>query len=457
MLKPRSLSRSARKAVAALTLALIAIAAYAAASTAGDSSRRVAGAAAGGASAASAASAAPPTTPRPTPGTPTPGTASIVHSGNQLALDLLRRLGAGGNVVFSPYSIETALAMAHAGAGGETEAQIARVLHAAGGRKALLGGLKALASRLADATRRKPRTPAADAVELRLANGLWVQSGLALRPPFARSLSQTFGAAPQPVEFKARFETARQAINAWVADHTGKRINDLMAPGTIDTRTRLVLANAIYVKAHWSSPFNPALTATRSFTVGPGRRVPVPFMTQAPTPISYGHGPGYQAVDLPYLHSTLSLLVVMPSAGTVAAFARRLSADSLARLAASLRRTVVDLRMPRFHLGTHADLNQPLAALGMPLAFSDHADFSGITAQVPLTISHVAHGADLTADEQGTVAVAATGISFTPTSVLVGRPTHLALDHPFLLFLRDSESGAILFAGRLADPSKSSQ
>jgi serpin B len=111
--------------------------------------------------------------------------------------------------------------------------------------------------------------------------------------------------------------------------------------------------------------------------------------------------------------------------------------------------------MPRFHLAGHSELNQPLAALGMPLAFSDQADFSGITGQLPLTISHVQHGADLAVDEHGTVAAAATGISFMPTSAFGGHPTRVMLDHPFLLFLRDAASGAILFAAQVVDPAKS--
>ncbi len=100
----------------------------------------------------------------------------------------------------------------------------------------------------------------------------------------------------------------------------------------------------------------------------------------------------------------------------------------------------------------HAELNDVLSALGMPLAFGDAADFSRITRSVALKIQAVEHGATLTADEQGTVAAAATGISTEPTSVLGGPLVRLALDHPFLFFLRDDATGAVLFAGRVVDP-----
>jgi serpin B len=379
-------------------------------------------------------------------------TTAIVRSENQLALDLLSRLGTDGNVVLSPFSIETALAMAHAGAGTQTEAQITRVLHARGGRAALQSGLRALAAQLATATRPPRGTPPGDAAQLNLASGLWVQSGLALKPAFARSLAQTFDAAPQLADFRSQPEAGRQAINKWVSAHTANLINQLMPASTIDKFTRLVLADAIYLRAHWASPFNPALTTKQMFTTTTGQRALVPFMTQAPTSLRYARSRDYQAVDLPYLNSTLSMLVVMPSPGTFTRFARGLTgAGALARIAGSLSPTPVALRMPRFHLSTHQGLVPALAALGMPLAFTDTADFSGITAQASLKIAQVEHAADLVVDEQGTVATAATGIAFVPTSA-PARPTKLTLDHPFLLFVRDAHSGAILFAARVADP-----
>jgi serpin B len=381
-------------------------------------------------------------------------TTAIVRSGNQLALDLLNRLGAGGNFVLSPYSIETALAMAHAGASTQTEAQIARVLHATGGPAALQSGLRALAAQLATATRPPRGTPPGDAAQLNVANGLWVQSGLALKPAFAQSLAQTFNAAPQLADFRSQPEAGRQAINKWVAAHTAQVIKELMSAGTIDTRTRLVLADALYLRAHWASPFNPTLTTKQTFTTATGQRAQVPFMTQAPTSLPYARSRGYQAVELPYLNSTLSMLVVMPTHGTFTRFAHGLtSAGALARIAGSLHPTPVDLRMPRFHLAAHQGLVPALAALGMPLAFSDAADFSGITARPSLKISQVEHAADLVVDEHGTVATAATGIAFVPTSA-PARPTKLTLDHPFLLFVRDTHCGAILFAARVTDPSR---
>jgi serpin B len=381
-------------------------------------------------------------------------TTAIVRSGNQLALDLLSQLGAGGNFVLSPYSVQAALAMAHAGARTQTEAQIARVLHVTGGPAVLQTGLGALASQLATATRPPRGTPPGDAAQLDVANGLWVQSGLALEQAFAQSLAQTFHAAPQLADFRSQPEAGREAINTWVAAHTAQVIKELMSAGTIDTRTRLVLADAIYLRAHWASPFDPTLTTKQAFTTSTGQRARVPFMTRASSSLSYARSPGYEAVELPYLNSTLSMLVVMPTAGTFTRFAHGFtSAAALARIAGSLHPTPVDLRMPRFHLAARQGLVPTLAALGMPLAFSDAADFSGITARARLKISQVEHAADLVVNEHGTVATAATGMAFVPTSG-PARPTKLTLNHPFLLFVRETRSGAILFAARVTDPSR---
>lgn len=378
-----------------------------------------------------------------------------VRSTNALTFGLLRRLGgAGANVIFSPYSIETGLAMAGAGAEGETLSEIDRVLNITSA-STFDASNASLAARLAAAIAPPMGAPAADAPRMNIANGLWVQSGLSLKPPFVSALSLGFAAAPQTTDFSAQPEAARQAINGWIAGRTADLIRNLLPQGTITVRTALVLANAIYLRAHWSSTFDPGATAPATFFTDAGARVTAPFMSRAATNLDYARGPGYQAVDLPYLYSDLSMLVVMPSARTLARFEAGLTPASLSALQRALSPRMVKLSMPRFHLIAHSELNAPLAALGMPAAFSDMADFSGITGQVPLKISSVQHGADLKVTEHGTVAAAATGVVVTPTAAAPSLATRVTLDHPFLLFLRDQRTGAILFAGRVADPTKS--
>jgi len=371
---------------------------------------------------------------------------AAVHAGDGLAIALLQRLGQNGsNVVFSPYSIETALSMVETGAAGSTASEIAHVLHTTD-PAAVAAGLAALDVRLTAASR-APQAP-----QVHLANGLWVQSGLTLRAPFTGSLSSLFGAPPQAADFARAPEAVRQSINSWVAARTAHLISNLFPAGTITAQTALVLANAIYLAAHWADPFTRAQTAPGPFYTSAGPTVQVPFMTQTPVELSYSQGQGYQAVDLPYLHSTLSMLLVMPAPGTLARFEQGLSAGSVAKIYRELSSARLELHVPRFHLSFDTGLEPVLSALGMPVAFTNAADFSGITTQTGLKISAVQHAANLRVDEAGTVAAAATGIGIEPTAVAPSPALRLTLDHPFLAFLRDDATGAILFVAQVTNP-----
>ena len=371
---------------------------------------------------------------------------AAVQAGDGLAISLLAKLGQGaGNVVFSPYSIETALSMVGSGAAGSTATEIDHVLHTSH-PAAVAQGLAAITTRLTAAS----NTP--DAPRLDVANALWVQSGLTLKKPFTQTLASLFGAAPQSVDFSSAPDAARQTINSRVSAHTAHLIPDLFPAGSITSQTAAVLANAIYLAAHWTNPFERSQTAPGPFYTAAGPTVQVPFMTQTPVVVGYAHRGGYQAVDLPYLHSSLSMLLVMPTPGTLAHFEQGLTAGSLARLARTLSARQVELHVPRFEVRFDTQLNSVLSELGMPVAFSNAADFSGIITHPSLKISAVEHAADLRVDEQGTVAAAATGISIEPTAVAPMPATRLTLDHPFLAFLRDDATGTVLFVAQVTDP-----
>lgn len=389
-----------------------------------------------------------------------PGPASVpstpaVGATNRLALKLLTGLGPTGNLVFSPYSIQAALAMVDQGAAGATAAQIGHVL---GSQNA--AGLAAAESTLAkdlEGSTIVPTGSSSKALEphLLIANGLWVGSGLGLESQFQSTLAADFGAGPATLPFGTAPDSARQAINGWIAKHTGQLIRNLLPAGSITKFTAMVLANALYLKAHWGSPFVKSMTADGPFYETRGQHVSVPFMTQPAFETDYGRGHGYQAVELDYADSSLSMLAVMPALGTLGDFQRTLTPASLGRLIGSLQIHNVRLRMPRVQLQLHTSLNDALSALGMPVAFSPEADFSGISKKEALQITDVEHGAVMKVDEAGTVAAAATGVVLTPTAVLGGPTIDMTLDRPYLLFLRDRTTGAILFAGRVADPAGS--
>ena len=364
------------------------------------------------------------------------------------ALSLLDRLAGPGNLVYSPYSIYTALAMVDAGAAGQTASQIDHVL-AATSHGAAIGDGAALQRAIAAATHGGPQAPT-----LETANALWTQSGVAFEQPFISTLSDRFGAPPQSTDFAASPAAATAAINAWVAKHTNELIRALLAPGSIGPQTTFVLANAIYLKARWESPFALSLTQPGPFTTEAGTVERVPFMNQQDTMYRYGAGTGYQALALPYSSSSLSLLAILPRGQTLSALERGLTPHSLAAIVATLAPHEVTLALPKLDLSTQADLDGPLSALGMRDAFGPGADFSAMTKQRALDISLVEHAADLKLDEQGTVAAGAT-VVVGPTAI--ARPpagiVTLRFDHPFLLLLRDDASGAILFVAQVANPS----
>ncbi len=364
-----------------------------------------------------------------------------------LALAMLKQLAPGANAVFSPYSVATALAMVDQGASGQTAGQIDALLGTASPAAA---GAEQLA--LASGLHRAVSAYGSGGPTLDSANGLWVQAGLSLDRPFATTLSHDFGAAPQQANFSSDLPAAVGAINRWISSQTRGLIPSLLGPGQVTPVTDLVLANAVYLNARWRTPFAAAKTAPASF-IAPSGTVTVPFMHGSDLGrYPYAQGPGYQAVALPYAHSSLQLLAVMPPAGKLGAFEASLSVSRLDTIVEGLSDRSLELSMPKFSLSFKSSLNSFLESQGVTQAFGPRSRLDRIVSRRSLAIQAVEHAAILKVAEKGTIGAAATGISVGPTAVAVPGVV-LTLDHPFLIFLRDATTGAILFAGRVEDPS----
>lgn len=361
-------------------------------------------------------------------------------------LDLMRTQGPG-NLVLSPDSIAAALAMTGTGGTGSTAAEIARTLHLKGPTAfPAVGDLQGvIAAGQAAAAVGDPEPPT-----LEIANGLFLQQGLPVEPAFLFGAQQHFAAAPETVDFEGDPTGALDAINGWVSERTKGLVPRIL--DSLPDEMALALANAVYLDADWKHPFKRRETKPGVFHGAAGATT-VDFMHQTES-LSYGAGPGYRAVALPYRSSTLSLMVVLPVGQRLGALQNRLDGRALARMARGLSARPVILSLPRFHLNTEAELTGALKKLGMPTAFSEAADFSRISAAVPLKVAFVKHVADFTVDEEGTVAAAATVVGVVVKSK--GRSPRDAVtfnaDRPFLFFLRDDRTGAVLFAGRLSDP-----
>ena len=395
---------------------------------------------------------------------------------NAFGLDLYRRmladpsLGLGGkNVVVSPTSIATALAMARAGARGETAAQMDAVLRSAGADK-LAMAMNALDAALASRTgtfRVYDQDGTALDVVLKIANAPFAQQGMPLVRDYLDALASRYGAGLRLVDYVADHDAARKVINAWVKKQTAGRIPSLLEEPDVTDLTRLVLVNAMYLKAPWLNPFDASNTRPAPFTRVDGSRITAPTMNLGQCQglgicsLPYATGSGWRAVELPYLGDSLAMTVILPD--NLAAFERQLDQKALAGITGALRTSPpgrdavynVAVSMPRFGIETRADLAAALKALGMPLAFdAATADFTGIaTLPEGLYIKKVIHQANIDVDEKGTEAAAATAVVMATGGGPETVPVVFKVDRPFLFLLRDVPTGAVLFMGRVVDPS----
>jgi serpin B len=358
--------------------------------------------------------------------------------------DLFRVLGGAGNLVFAPANIAAALRMTLLGARGDTATQLAATLHLAKPQDAAAGLLETCA---------RLDSLAAGDLTLRAPNTMWVQSGLPLQPDFTAALAQAACAQLRTADFAAAAGPVQQQVNDLIAEQTAGKITGLIPPGVITRATRLVLASAIYLKAAWTHPFPPGATQDAPFHPEPGAGRQVPTMRLRER-LRYLRGDGYQVVELPYAGQRLGMVIVLPD-GPLAPVESRLGRDGLARLLAGLAPRQVTLALPRFRVTSQFSLAPALTTLGMPLAFTSRADFTGITTAEPVHISDVVHQAYLDVDEQGTEAAAATAVVIRAAAriMMPDPPVEMTVDRPFLFGITDQASGQPLFLGRVTDPS----
>jgi len=286
---------------------------------------------------------------------------------------------------------------------------------------------------------------------LNIVNEIWGQKDYEFRNEFLDVLAENYGAGLRLLDFVNAPETSRVTINDWVSDQTEGRIEDLIPQGVIDALTRLVLTNAIYFNAAWLNPFNEDITDDSAFYLLDGGEVTVPMMMQSDS-FGYAEGAGYQAVELPYDGRELSMVILLPDSGKFEEFEGSLDADLVDTITNDLIYKEIALTMPKFEFESEFSLADTLAAMGMPVAFTGAADFSGMTGNRDLSIAEILHKAFVSVDEAGTEAAAATAVVMNLTAA-PGEPVEVTLDRPFIFLIRDIETGAILFVGRVVNPS----
>jgi len=376
---------------------------------------------------------------------------TLVEGNSTFAFDLWQALREeDGNLFYSPHSISLALAMTYAGARDETAQQMADTLHFTLPQNRLHPAFNALDLEL---SRRGEGAQGKDGEGFRLniINAIWGQKDYEFLAEFLDLLAENYGAGLRVLDFVSAPEESRITINNWVSDQTEGRIEDLIPQGLIDALTRLVLTNAIYFNAAWQYPFSEDMTEDGPFYLLDGGEVTVPMMSQTEL-FGYAEGDGYQVVELLYDGGELSMVILLPAPGQFETFGDSLDAQQVDEITGRLEFRQVTLAMPRFEFESSFSLGEALAAMGMPVAFSGAADFSGMTGNRDLFIADVVHKAFVFVDEAGTEAAAATAVVM-PLSITPEEPVEVTVNRPFIFLIHDIETGAILFVGRVVNPS----
>lgn len=397
--------------------------------------------------------------------TPTPviitdagSTNAVADANNRFAFDLYSHLAkdgeyTGSNIFFSPVSLSSALAITYEGARGKTAEEIQSVFYFPENDSSRREGFSGLNAGLNNGD---------SSYSLRTANALWAEKTYPFLTEYVNTAERSYGAKTTNLDFKGHPEDSRITINSWVENKTEDRIKDLIPAGAIDPLTRLVITNAIYFKGDWVKQFDKNQTTDAEFRIAPGKTVKIPMMqrTDENAEYLYAENKDLQMLSMPYEHTTgkkLSMVVLLPKADNLSTTEASLSADTLSVLQQSATSRRVMVYFPKFTLKTRYSLPDTLGAMGMPTAFTDNADFSGMDGTKYLLISDVIHQAFVDVNEEGTEAAAATAVVMR-LAVAPANPEPVPVfraDHPFIFLIQDDETGAILFMGRVINPTGS--
>jgi len=399
----------------------------------------------------------------PIPFTATPEVQTAVTGNNTFALDLYRQLATRpGNLFFSPYGLSASLALAGAGARGQTQNEFTNVLHLPLPTASLPEAFGPLAARLNQIQRW-------NRIALRSANSVWCQQDHPFTADYLNLARTGFAAETRAVDFAHHPDDACRDINQWADQMTKHRITSLVSPGQLNSATRLALCDALCFQGKWRSQFKTGDTKPLPFYVTTNETVTVPMMCQkAKFKTARSEDGTVKLLELPYYGGDLSMIILMPDPNAsymgpnetlvlpnLPGLEQKLTAENLRLWLVKLDRTTpedIQVWLPRFTTTQSLDLAAPLKTLGLTSAFADNADFSGMDGTKNLYLTAVFQKTFAAVNESGTEAAAVT-IQLAETA---GKIDRFKADHPFLYLIRDNGSGTILFLGRMANPAASS-
>lgn len=371
---------------------------------------------------------------------------SIVDANNQFALDYYSKLKDidGGNIFFSPFSISNALAMTYEGAKGKTADEMRSVFHFPVDDRLRRTAYEAIF----DEINKKDKK-----YQLKTANALWARKDFSFLKEYMDSVEKYYGGKTTNLDFGKDPEASRITINQWVEGQTNDKIKNLLSEGTVTAGTRLVLTNAIYFKGEWVRQFNKDETRELNFRMTKDKNIKVQMMrrTDKETKFNYVENDKVQILEMPYSGEELSMLIFLPKKDDLKGLENSLTIDQLLYWKKDLKEQKVRVVIPKFRLDTKYSLAVDLQSMGMPTAFSNDADFSGMTGEENLKIDEVIHQAFVEVNEEGTEAAAATAVI-----MVMGRGADetpfFFVDHPFVFLIQEKATGNILFIGRMTDP-----
>lgn len=374
------------------------------------------------------------------------GIKQVAEANNQFAIDMFQQLykedsKINDNVFYSPYSLSTAMAMIYDAAAGQTQAQIRQTFH--------YPELSVLHNSSAQLHQHfnQPNKP----YRLMTNNGLWLQQDLQPNPAFINNVTNYYGAAITPLDFKNQPEASKNFINQKIANQTDDMIKELLPNDSIESDTVSVLTNAVYFKGDWTSPFRLEYQPETFYTFD--QKNPKLTMMSGNRVINYFENDTVQMAEIPYKGDDLSMLVILPKDKTAQGLKRLVNDLSTTRINGWLANTSVEetaIKLPKFKLEKSYKMKDALSQMGMPIAFSNAADFNIFNNAAKLSIDGIFHKAVIQVDEKGTVAAAATGMDV--VLVMDSHTAELIANHPFVFIIRDKKTNTFLFIGQVSQP-----
>ncbi|PMP85840.1 MAG: serpin [Thermodesulfobium narugense] len=364
---------------------------------------------------------------------------SLAENNNTFAFNMLRELNSDKNIVFSPFSIYTALSIASLGAGGITREEFDKVLNNNLSLEQFHQSYKDIID-----------SASIGSNKFNIANAIWLDSGFQPEEDFLNSATNLFDSHIENLDFQQNPKDSSDTINSWIEQNTNGLIKNLLSPGSINSNTRMILTNAIYFKGNWEKAFNPKEDSDLNFYVTSDKPVKTTFMQQDGV-FFYYENQSKKLLQLDYKGNSLSLVIILPEKN-IDNFIKNLSDEEFRSLLRSTKPEMLDIKIPKFKFIFTSDLTKQLTDLGIKSAFTTNADFSGIAKSEDLYISDVVHQAYIDVNEAGTEAAATTSIGFVTTAYNPIPVKNFIADRPFIFAIMDNKTKTILFLGKILNP-----